>query len=63
MTCTIVATPDVEIILRKMGTKDATRFAQLVKKTQEKSGITRRLKNHFVTPCRVYGVCISAIMS
>ena len=35
MTYTIVATPDVETILRKMGTKDATRFVQLVKKLRE----------------------------
>ncbi len=34
MTYTIVADPDVEATFRKMKTKDATRFEQVVKKLQ-----------------------------
>lgn len=35
MTYTIVANPDVEATFRKMKTKDAARFEQVVKKLQE----------------------------
>ena len=35
MTYTVVVNPEVEIIFRKMATKDTARFEQIVKKLQE----------------------------